>query len=164
VYGSESKNKIIDDRAEFEKEKMTRRVALRKFGITTGMSVFSLLAVDDLARIVISKMEEHRETRHIAEAVANEFNHTGVAFAQRPGNRCPDCDADVYCYNCCNQPQDNCTDIYNFNKCECDQAAADAFPDCIDADGNPTGLCPDYSTMLQACMQNAAEAALNCTD
>lgn len=77
----EKKNELTKAREQFEQEKMTRRAALRKFGITTGMSVFGLFAVDDLARMVIGKMQEHEATKQIAEGLAHEFKDAGAVFA-----------------------------------------------------------------------------------
>ena len=69
---------------QFERERLTRRAALRKIGMTTGMALFSLFAVNDLARLAIKRMEEHKETRLIAETVAKEFKDSGIAYAGGP--------------------------------------------------------------------------------
>ena len=71
-------------RLKYEAEKMTRRAALRKLGITSGMAFFSLFAVDDLARMAIKKMRQDEATRGIAETVAREFKDSGIAFADDP--------------------------------------------------------------------------------
>lgn len=71
-------------RLKFEAEKMTRRAALRKLGITSGMAFFSLFAVDDLARVAIKRMRQNEATRDIAETVAKEFQNAGIAFADDP--------------------------------------------------------------------------------
>lgn len=83
---------------------MTRRSALRKFGITTGMSVFGLFAVDDLARMVIGKMQEHEATRKIAENLAQEFKDAGAVYG-----------VTELCSHCCRQlcaDASGCTDGY----------------------------------------------------
>lgn len=77
----EKKNELQAAREQLEREKMTRRAALRKLGLTTGMSIFGLFAVDDLARMVISKMQEHEATKKIAEGLAHEFKDAGAVFA-----------------------------------------------------------------------------------
>lgn len=64
-----------------EQERLTRRSALRKMGYTSGIALFSMFAVDDLARMAIKKMEQHKETRQIAETIATEFKDAGIAFA-----------------------------------------------------------------------------------
>ena len=69
---------------KFESEKMTRRAALRKLGITSSMAFFSLFAVDDLARVAIKRMRQNEATRDIAETVAREFKDSGIAFATTP--------------------------------------------------------------------------------
>ncbi len=86
--------------AQFEAEKMTRRRALKKFGITTGMAVFGMFAADDLARMVIKKMEEHKETRQIAEVVAQEFKNSGIAFAANPVCDAGGCGDTQLTFNC----------------------------------------------------------------
>ena len=93
---------------QFERERLTRRTALKKLGMTTGMTLFSLFAVDDLARLAIKRMEEHKETRMIAETVAKEFKDSGIAFAGGPSwLGCGGCQAtcvtpDIYhvCFTC----------------------------------------------------------------
>lgn len=97
---------IISDkqqaREKFEQERFSRRAALRKLGITSGMALFSLFAVDDLARIAIKKLEEHKQTHEIGETVAQEFKNTGVVFAATPGHTsaCVNCvDAKNQCLN-----------------------------------------------------------------
>jgi len=71
-----------------EQERLTRRAALRKMGYTSGIALFSLFAVDDLARMAIKKMEQHKETRQIAETVAKEFKNSGIAAANSFSNYC----------------------------------------------------------------------------
>ena len=78
---SSSSEELLDARKKFEAEKLTRRAALRKFGITSGMAIFGMFAADDLARMVIKKMEQNEATRQIAETVAHEFKNSGIAFA-----------------------------------------------------------------------------------
>ena len=68
-------------REKFEQARLSRRAALRKIGMTSGMAFFGLFAVDDLARLAIKKMEQNKETRQVAETVAKEFKTAGIAFA-----------------------------------------------------------------------------------
>lgn len=65
---------------KFEFERMTRRTALRKLGINSGMAFFALFAVDDLVRVAIKRMRQNEATRDIAETVAREFKDSGIAF------------------------------------------------------------------------------------
>jgi hypothetical protein len=37
---------------KFERERLTRRQALKRFGMTAGMAAFAMFSVDDLAHIV----------------------------------------------------------------------------------------------------------------
>lgn len=81
-------------REKFEQEKLSRRVALRKIGMTTGMALFGMFAVDDLARVAIKRMEAQKATHEIGEAVAKEFKNSGIVFAADPGsssNPCVNC-------------------------------------------------------------------------
>lgn len=97
-------NALIPDtqtaREKFEQARLSRRAALRKIGITSGMAFFSMFAVDDLARMAIKKMEENKQTREIGETVAREFKNTGVVFAAAPGHTSA-------CVNCTNT-KDEC--------------------------------------------------------
>ncbi len=83
-----------------EQERLTRRAALRKMGYTSGIALFSMFAVDDLARMAIKKMEQHKETRQIAETVAKEFENSGIALANPNYSNCngcvPNCVAGAY--------------------------------------------------------------------
>lgn len=54
------------------------------------MAVFGMFAADDLARMVIKKMEETEATRQIAETVAHEFKNAGIAFADSSSGSAPD--------------------------------------------------------------------------
>lgn len=91
-------------REKFEQARLSRRAALRKIGITSGMALFGMFAVDDLARVAIKKMEQHKETRQIAETVAKEFKTSGIVFADTVS--CTECnttctpDADNDCVDC----------------------------------------------------------------
>jgi hypothetical protein len=71
-----------------EREKMTRRAALRKLGFGAGLAVFSLLGVDDLARLVGQRMERMAGDNKVAEQIAKEFQQAGIAFAMGPSGVC----------------------------------------------------------------------------
>ncbi len=68
-------------REKFEQEKMSRRAALRKIGLTSGMALFGMFAVDDFARLALRGLQQHKETQAVAETVAQELRSSGVAFA-----------------------------------------------------------------------------------
>lgn len=72
-----------------ENERMTRRKALRKFGFTAGMAVFSMLTVDDLARVAAKKLQETEATKGIGDVLAKEFRSAGVAMANPYGGDPP---------------------------------------------------------------------------
>lgn len=67
-------------RAKLENERMTRRQAMRKFGMAV-MTVALLPNVDDLTRIVATKMSALTEDEKTAKAIARRFKHMGAAFA-----------------------------------------------------------------------------------
>ena len=66
---------------QLAQEKMTRRAALRKFGMVGGMAALSLLTIDDLARVSAKKLEEHEMTKGLAK----DFKNAGVAMADSGG-------------------------------------------------------------------------------
>ncbi len=65
---------------KFEQERLTRRQALKKFGMTSAMATFALFSVDDLARMVGGAMERQARNSKIAAQVAEEFQHSGIAL------------------------------------------------------------------------------------
>lgn len=104
---------------QIERERLTRRQALRKLGFGAGLSAFMLLGVDDLARMVGDKMQQMAGDNQVANQVAKEFQSAGIAFAAGPsgggpsGISCADCtttcveDDDHYCVDCdasCSSP------------------------------------------------------------
>ncbi len=65
---------------KFERERLTRRQALKKFGMTSAMATFALFSVDDLARMVGGAMERQARNSKIATLVAQEFQHSGIVL------------------------------------------------------------------------------------
>jgi len=63
-------------------EKLTRRAALRRLGMTGAMTVLGVLSVDELARVASKKLGEHEMTRNLA----NDFKDAGIAMADDVGN------------------------------------------------------------------------------
>ena len=107
-----------------EQEKMTRRAALRKFGFGAGLAAFSLLGVDDIARMVGKRMERMAGDNKVAGQIAKEFQGAGIAFAAGPsygggGGGNPGCGSPPStCQHCANQMHlDNCycVDTYGGN-------------------------------------------------
>jgi hypothetical protein len=81
---SEADNSTTDGsiiRETFEKQRITRRQALRKFGITSAMVTFAMFSVDDLARMVGGVMERNAGDNGLATQVARELRSAGVAAA-----------------------------------------------------------------------------------
>jgi len=74
-----------------EQECLTRRAALRKLGFGAGLSAFMLLGVDDLARMVGTKMAQTARDNKTAEQIAKEFQSAGVSLAEgnASGPPCP---------------------------------------------------------------------------
>ena len=72
---------VLTASEQFEQERMSRRAALRKLGITSAATVFGMFAVDDFARMAIRVMEENKATEKIAEVLAHDFKSAGVALA-----------------------------------------------------------------------------------
>lgn len=58
-------------------EKLTRRAALRRIGMTGAMTVIGVMSIDDLARVSAKKLEQNELTRGIAQ----DFKNAGIAFA-----------------------------------------------------------------------------------
>jgi hypothetical protein len=76
---------------KFERERLTRRQALKRFGMTAGMAAFAMFSVDDLAHIVGSAMKQRAGDNKVAAQIAQEFQQAGVAFADPSGTPCSHC-------------------------------------------------------------------------
>ena len=68
-----------------EDSKLTRRAALRKLGYGAGIAAFSLLGVDDFARMVGQRMGRMAGDSQVAQAVAQEFRQAGITLANPAG-------------------------------------------------------------------------------
>jgi hypothetical protein len=102
---------LAAEREKLEADKMTRRSALRKMGLTSGAVFGMFFAVDDLARLAIKKLEEHRATREIANSVAHDFRNVGIAFGVTGQQlACSGCVAEKYTqYSRCTTSDNNCS-------------------------------------------------------
>ncbi len=92
---------VETDKERFERERLTRRQALRKFGITASMATFAMFSVDDLARMVGKAMQQRAGDNKIARQIAQEFQQAGVALAGGPswagcGNCSDNCAPGLY--------------------------------------------------------------------
>ena len=76
------KSYLSDARMKFDHDRMTRRQALRKLGIGSGMTVALLLGADDVLRMVGKKLQQRHDENEVVNTVAKELRATGVAFAQ----------------------------------------------------------------------------------
>ncbi len=107
-----------------EQERMTRRAALRKLGFGAGIAAFSLLGVDDFARMVGQRLERNARDNKTAMAVAKEFQSAGIAFAEAnpsgPSEQpCHDCISgceSIPCYFCADCGSDCDSGIWPFRK------------------------------------------------
>ena len=68
----------------FERERLSRRQALKKFGITSAMATFAMFSVDDLAHMVGKAMQQRASDNKVAQAIAKEFQGAGIAIAGNP--------------------------------------------------------------------------------
>ena len=89
-----------DTARQVEQAKISRRAALRKLGFGAGMAAFSLLGVDDIARLVGKRLERMAGDNKVAGQVAKEFQSAGIAFAGGPS--WAGCDT---CYDNCVAPK-----------------------------------------------------------
>ena len=94
---------------KFERERLTRRQALKKFGMTSAMAAFALFSVDDLAHIVGRAMQQRAGDNKVAEQVAREFQQAGIAFAGGLSNPSGTlCQSDYDCSGCNSNQIANC--------------------------------------------------------
>ena len=110
IISDESHEQTMPETAKekFERERLTRRQALKRFGMTSAMTVFALFSVDDLAHMVGNAMQQQARDNKIAGQIAQEFQQAGVAFADGGsiGSGCLQyqCNgASVSCQHCANQ-------------------------------------------------------------
>lgn len=92
----ENKTILSDDvpetaKEKFERERLSRRQALKRLGMTSAMATFALFSVDDLARMVGKAMQQRAGDNKVAAQLAKEFQQAGIALAGGPAN----------CYGCC---------------------------------------------------------------
>ena len=75
---------------KFERERLSRRQALKRLGMTSAMTAFALFSVDDLARMVGKAMQQRAGDNKVATQVAKELQDAGVVIADVPQS-CSDC-------------------------------------------------------------------------
>ena len=72
---------VETERERFERERLSRRQALKRFGMISAMATFALFSVDDLARMVGKAMQQRAADNKVVEQVAKEFQQAGIAMA-----------------------------------------------------------------------------------
>jgi len=155
---------VETERERFERERLSRRQALKRFGMTSAMATFALFSVDDLARMVGKAMQQRAADNKVVEQISQEFQQAGVALATQPAvgpNALP--------YGNCNSFQNGggsaaCDACNNdrYNRCVqyCSAAA------CASAFNCGTGVCSNASPTyagLQYCWRMVCSPCLaNC--
>ena len=125
--------------AQFEKEKLTRRQALAKFGFQAGAAAVAALTADELLRKVGKEMQRRAEDNKVAQQVAKEFQQAGVAFAESG------------CYSACTVARANsilysCTPLTGQAYISCCTGAYVTWCKCI-----KNNNCPEASSMPAQC-------------
>ncbi len=136
----------VDAARRVEDSKLTRRAALRKLGYGAGIAAFSLLGVDDFARMVGQRLQRQAGDSQVAQAVAHEFQQAGIVLANPVGMAatsgshcisdydCTGCGGSAVTGDCCHgssDPTTCCTKSYggmNGNVAACQQCCDHAWP------------------------------------
>jgi len=154
----------IEAARQVEDSKLTRRAALRKLGYGAGFAAFSLLGVDDLARLVGQRLERLSGDSKVAQAVAQEFQSAGIALASATGTGThlpSDCTGKTVGAWC----RDRYTTTAERNQCCNGTLSSGGY--CKNADGNDRQTCLDIETCASTCDFNAIGTACsgssNCT-
>jgi hypothetical protein len=174
-------DKVNQDRTKqqygFEAGKMSRRAALRKAGVTSLLSVVGLVSADDLARLVIDKLRENAALRDMTNGIAADLRRAGVAFADTDDyctgvleSFCTDdgpCANGGPCLGCTNRTNvdcADCTEAADWKFCNCQQAAINQYPSCVDCSGYPTGApeCAAFGALIAACAVQHTQDVQNC--
>lgn len=124
---------------QFEKEKLSRRQALAKFGFQAGAALVATLTADDLLRAVGKEMRKRAGDNKVAQQVAKEFQQVGVAFAESG------------CYSACTVARANsilysCTPLSGQAYISCCQGAYVTWCKCI-----KNNNCLEASSMPAQC-------------
>jgi hypothetical protein len=165
-----------------ERERLSRREALKKIGITSAMATFALFSVDDLARIAGNALQRNSNDNRIAKQLASELRSAGLAFATgdsrcggayvSPGGGSTPCtdlqngtvsgDAAVNACLACNDSR--------FCGCNGGTYPTGDAPPCSNCHGTGSGACASGDTAatmwtnLQAVWQKAGVTGTSCCD
>lgn len=169
---------------KLDAERLSRRAALRRIGMVSGMAVLGTLTIDDLARVSAKKLQQNELTRGIGDSLAKDFRNAGVAFADTvgtsPSQHCND--NAVSWGNTCRQ---SCSVQYPLgtpqylacvSQCDIDSnnRKAKCLADCITRaqrwKAACIGLCnlqhtpgtPSYTTCVDACNSGYTTRINNC--
>ena len=137
------------ERERFERERLSRRQALKRFGMTSAMATFAMFSVDDLAHMVGKAMQQRAGDNKLVGRIAREFESAGIAMAVGPSG--------PHCQHCCNQDLNDhcyCDNTYvqsSPGHQQCSQQASSNFYQCYQANCaaygttctmSTTGACP----------------------
>ena len=149
---------------QITRERMTRREALAKVGIRTGMAIFAALNVDQLARMASKQMERHASGNRIADKLAREFKNAGVAFADESSSSSDWKLCNACCSGCKAAPGRDCIpcSCLGFTGCSqpgfacsganCQDCCTTKFNACNES-GEKADICQKYNV---GCMRGCA--------
>ena len=138
----------------FERQRLARRQALKRFGITSAMATFAMFSVDDLAHVVGKAMQQRASDNKIAGQIAREFQEAGVAFA---GGTSPSGTGSPPNPNC-----QGCMDTKNAQFQSCAQAVSYCEDGEVADQKNPPAASDPCSIALSLCEQGATCQAAAC--
>ena len=129
------------ERERFERERLSRRQALKRLGMTSAMATFAMFSVDDLARMVGKAMQQRAGDNKVAGQIAQEFQKAGAVMAW--GASGSNCFANGAHYNCT-----GCGGGYSVGIC-CSHATAKNA--CCGASFGTGGTGPDPNRLMSCC-------------
>lgn len=124
-----------------EQEKLTRRATLRKLGFGAGLAAFSLLGVDDFARMVGQRLQRNAHDNKTAMAVAKEFQSAGIALADNPSGTYVLSPACTACYTDAMHKTDDCGTTFpaGTGRDDCNRAVSNNLMICLHDNKCPGG-------------------------
>jgi hypothetical protein len=140
--------------AQFEKEKLTRRQALARFGFQAGAAAVAALTADDLLRAVGKEMRNRAGDNKVAQQVASEFEKAGMAHALA----IPVCDENGGCTACITALRN-----YNHQHCGgpvqiCEAKTNNCITMCADVNCNPDDEENKNMSAFIACIKECAKS------
>ena len=123
--------------AKREADKVTRRAALAKVGMRTGMAIFAAFSVDDLAQKTATVLSQRSQDNAVVEKMTRELRGAGVAFAAHDPDPDPapsGCEtASSHKIDCLTRSLNDYLDCTNVNTdayCLCEKAKRDRICRC----------------------------------